>query len=151
VDKKPWKHYSAAGMAMMAMSFWLMGFFASRLDVAMILTSLAMYGIGEALFISPNSTETMGALPRRKTGIASSAAAMVRNLGMGLGVSLGAVILSLQLPGDIFTATPTAIANSSAIALYIAAALCSIGTVASWLLHANIGRRRAAVETGSTI
>ncbi|HMK45429.1 MAG TPA: MFS transporter [Methanocella sp.] len=149
VDRRPWRYYSAAGMAIMAVSFGLMGFFASRLDVTMTLASLVLYGIGEALFTSPNSTETMGALPRQKTGIASSAAAMVRNLGMGLGVSLGAVILSLQLPGGIFTAAPAAIANASGIALYVAGGLCTIGALASWLRHANNWTQGNAANTGS--
>jgi EmrB/QacA subfamily drug resistance transporter len=136
VDKKPWKYYSTAGMAIMAISFVLLGYFATRLDVAMMLLSLPIYGIGESIFISPNSTETMSALPRQKMGIASSAAAVVRNLGMGLGVTFGSIILGLQLPGGVFNASPASIASAAGMGMYLSGGLCVVGAIFSWRLYA---------------
>ena len=93
----------------MAVSFVLLGYFVLRLDMAMILLALAVYGVGNALFISPNNIEVMGALPRQKTGIASSTSALVRNLGMAIGVSLGSLFMTLQLSatGNIFGMAPS--------------------------------------------
>ena len=142
VDKHPWKYYSAAGMGIMALALALMGFFATRMDLAPILLSLALFGLGEALFTSPNSNEVMGALPRKKTGIASSAAAVARNLGMSLGVAMAAAILTLQLAGTgshaAFAPTPAAIAGAVSLALYFAAALCILGALLSSLRNAGI-------------
>jgi len=142
VDRYPWKHYSALGMTMMSLSFVAMGYFMSQLDLPMTMLSMAAYGIGNSLFTSPNSNEVMSALPRQKTGIASSASAMVRNLGMGLGITLGAVIMTLYLSatsnsGAIFTAAPSSIANAASVAMYFAAILCIAGAATSWLRYAS--------------
>ncbi|HTY90262.1 MAG TPA: MFS transporter [Methanocella sp.] len=143
VDKKPWKYYSALGMGIMALSFLLLGYFASRLDLAMMMTSLVIYGIGESIFTSPNSTETMSALPRQKTAIASSASAVARNLGMALGVSMGSIILSLGMPSGVFNATPSTIAAVAGNGIYLAGVLCAVGAMLSWLLYAR-SRSKAA-------
>jgi EmrB/QacA subfamily drug resistance transporter len=140
VDKRPWKHYSAGGMVIMSVSFMLLGYFVLRLDLALILLALAIYGVGNALFISPNNIEVMGALPRQKTSIASSTSALVRNLGMALGVSLGSLFMTLQLSatGNIFGMAPSQVAAAMSPAIYFAALLCAVGAIASWLQYVNV-------------
>jgi predicted MFS family arabinose efflux permease len=143
VDRRPWKYYSTAGMAVMAASLAAMGFFAAQMDLAMILLALVVYGIGASLFTSPNTNEVMSALPRQKTGIASSAAATVRNLGMGLGVSLAAIIMTLELSaagnaGAIYRTAPATMAGAVSAAMYVAATLCILGAVVSLLRYASV-------------
>jgi EmrB/QacA subfamily drug resistance transporter len=152
VDRRPWKYYSTAGMAVMAVSLAAMGFFATQTDLAMIMLALVVYGIGASLFTSPNTNEVMSALPRQMTGIASSVAAMTRNLGMGLGVSLAAVIMTLQLsasgnPGAIFMTAPAAMADAVSVAMYAAAALCVVGALVSFLRYTKVAVR---ANTGVT-
>lgn len=142
VDRYPWKYYSALGMAVMALAFVALGFATSRLDLPLTLLAMAVYGLGNALFTSPNSNEVMSALPRQKAGIASSASALVRNLGMALGISLGAVIMTMGLStagsgGAILASAPASLASAASLAMYFAAALCVAGAITSWLRYAT--------------
>ncbi len=60
---------------------------------------MAMAGLGTALFISPNSTAVMGAVPVLHRGIASGALATARNLGMVIGVALASGIFTHTFTG----------------------------------------------------
>ncbi len=60
---------------------------------------MAMAGLGTALFISPNSTAVMGAVPVLHRGIASGALATARNLGMVIGVALASGIFTHTFAG----------------------------------------------------
>lgn len=55
---------------------------------------MALAGMGTALFISPNNTAIMGAVPMAQRGIASGASATARNLGMVMGVALAGTIFT---------------------------------------------------------
>ncbi|MCD1294941.1 MFS transporter [Methanocella sp. CWC-04] len=96
-------YHSSLGMLMMAVSLLMIGYFASRMDVTMILASFVLFGIGNGLFQSPNNSEVMGSLPMSKSGTASSMIATVRNMGMTLGVSFGSILLSVFLINSGFT------------------------------------------------
>jgi MFS family permease len=70
----------------------------TRIDPACSLVSslwrLALAGTGTAIFISPNSTAAMGAIPANRRGIASATVATARNLGMVIGVAIAGLIFS---------------------------------------------------------
>lgn len=55
---------------------------------------LALTGVGIATFLPPNSATAMSAIDPRRRGIASGTVAMVRNLGMVLGVALAAGVFN---------------------------------------------------------
>jgi EmrB/QacA subfamily drug resistance transporter len=55
---------------------------------------MALAGVGTALFISPNNTAIMGAVPMARRGIAAGASATARNLGMVVGVALAGAIFT---------------------------------------------------------
>jgi EmrB/QacA subfamily drug resistance transporter len=97
-DRRHWRYYGAAGMAVVAAAYTVLGLLARG---AFSLESLALLfialGLGSALFQSPNSTEVMNALPREQTGFASSVSAVARNLGMTLGVALASLLITVQL------------------------------------------------------
>ncbi|MBC2581299.1 MFS transporter [Clostridium sp. DJ247] len=54
---------------------------------------MAMMSIGNGLFQSPNNSLVMSTVPKNKLGIAGSVNALVRNLGMVVGVSLSTTLL----------------------------------------------------------
>lgn len=83
------------GMACLALGLFLLGSLSPGTDVFGIVWRLALAGIGTALFISPNSTAVMGAVPVERRGIASGAVATARNLGMVLGVAMASTIFSM--------------------------------------------------------
>ncbi|MBE0616542.1 MAG: MFS transporter, partial [Proteobacteria bacterium] len=60
-----------------------------------VLAALALLGAGSALFNPPNTSSIMGSVPPERLGIAGGVAAVARNLGMVLGISLGGATFSL--------------------------------------------------------
>lgn len=61
--------------------------------------TVALQGLGFALFSSPNTTIIMGSVPRSEVSMASALGAKARSLGMLIGMLLTATLLSLEL-GD---------------------------------------------------
>lgn len=59
-----------------------------------VLAALALLGAGSALFNPPNTSSIMGSVPPERLGIAGGVAAVARNLGMVLGISLGGATFS---------------------------------------------------------
>lgn len=55
---------------------------------------LALTGIGTAIFIAPNSSVTMSAVPRKHMGVAAGTVATSRNTGMVLGVALAGTLFN---------------------------------------------------------
>jgi len=96
-DRTHSRYYSPAGHLVRGISLFLMAFAFVSTNLVLVLVAFFLMGIGSALFQSPNNTEVMVALPREKAGIASSMSATLRNLGMALGVSVGTILLTLQM------------------------------------------------------
>jgi EmrB/QacA subfamily drug resistance transporter len=96
-DRTHSRYYSPAGHLVRGISLFLMAFAFVTTNLVLVLVAFFLMGIGSALFQSPNNTEVMVALPREKAGIASSMSATLRNLGMALGVSVGTILLTLQM------------------------------------------------------
>ena len=96
-DKTHSRYYSPAGHLIRGVSLFLMAFAFVNTNLVLVLVAFFLMGIGSALFQSPNNTEVMVALPKDKAGIASSMSATLRNLGMALGVSVGTILLTLQM------------------------------------------------------
>lgn len=84
-----------AGMAVVAISLFLLSILdadAGKIDIAW---RMALSGIGIALFISPNSSTTMTSLPPKNRGIAGAVIAVARNLGMVLGIGLAGALFNI--------------------------------------------------------
>jgi len=82
------------GMGFMGLSLFFLVFSNPDMGVPSIVWRIALAGIGTALFVSPNNTAIMGAVPVHQRGIASGATATARNLGMVSGVALAGAIFS---------------------------------------------------------
>ncbi|MCF8091558.1 MAG: MFS transporter [Desulfotignum sp.] len=85
------------GMVFMALSLFSLIFSTPVMGTGAIVWRMALAGIGTALFVSPNNTAIMGAVPVHQRGIASGATATARNLGMVSGVALAGAIFSFFL------------------------------------------------------
>ena len=135
-DKHYWRYYAATGMAVMAASLLLISFAFRTKDLDLVLLYFIPLGIGYAIFQSPNTTEIMIALPEEMIGISSSFTGAVRNLGMGLGVSFGSLLVSIQLDmagysGSITGASPELLSISISNGILIAGLLCILGMLIS--------------------
>jgi len=82
------------GMLVISMAL----FFLSRLTPSQAYISvawpLALVGIGTGIFISPNNSTIMSAIPQAHRGVASGTAAASRNIGMVIGIALSGLIFN---------------------------------------------------------
>jgi MFS family permease len=65
--------------------------------LALIVASLALHGVGFAVFSTPNMTVIMAGAPRERTAMASALAAQMRTLGMVTSMTLITVFLAVLL------------------------------------------------------
>ena len=87
---------SSLGMAVGSVGLWFLSRLTSQSSVFDIIWPLAVTGLGQALFQSPNNNAIMGSVPQYRLGIASGFLATVRVLGQGFSVALaGAIFASL--------------------------------------------------------
>ncbi len=115
-------------------------FLMSRLDqfspLWVIGLFLAVLSIGNGLFQSPNNSLIMSTVPRDKLGIAGSVNALVRNLGMTLGITYSTSLLYFrmgQVAGrrviDYIPGRPDVFIKGMSLVYLTAAAICLSGAL----------------------
>jgi len=82
------------GMGLLAVSLFSFTLITPSSSLVSTLWRLALAGIGTALFVSPNSTEAMGAIPVNRRGVAAATVATARNLGMVIGIAVAGLIFN---------------------------------------------------------
>jgi EmrB/QacA subfamily drug resistance transporter len=132
-----------AGMALGTAGLALMARIDATSGYATVLPGFLLFGIALGLVYTSMSTAAMTAMPREKAGIAAGVLAMNRVLaGAVVLAATGAVYAALRHGHDV----PFALSR----ALWIAAALCALGTIPPWWLVRAPGApagARAAEET----
>jgi EmrB/QacA subfamily drug resistance transporter len=63
----------------------------------LVVGALAVFGVGQGLFISPNNSAIMAAAPAEETGQAAAVLNLMRLLGISAGIAGGAAVLSASL------------------------------------------------------
>ncbi len=103
-------------------NYWAMGIY------------VGIMSLGNALFQSPNTSLVMSTLPRNKLGIGGSISALVRNLGMIVGITLATTLLYQSMSAkvghhvsDIATAGTPAFIFAMRIVYLTAFAICLVG------------------------
>jgi EmrB/QacA subfamily drug resistance transporter len=103
-----------------------------------LLWRLVLLGIGQGLFMSPNSAAVLGSVPGARVGTASGVLAQMRVNGQALGIALSAAVVAIRLPANLAaTGSAGAAAETAALvasihdAFIVAAAICAIGIVTS--------------------
>ena len=84
----------AGGMGIVALALYLLGSLPPRISSLAIIWRLALVGVGTGIFIPPNSSSAMTAVPTCRRGVASGTMAGARNLGMVLGVALSGALFN---------------------------------------------------------
>ncbi len=82
------------GMAIVAVSLFSLSGLTSGHSVFPIAWRLALAGLGTAIFLPPNSSAAMSAVPQNRRGVAAGMVATARNLGMVIGVALAGAIFN---------------------------------------------------------
>jgi MFS family permease len=120
---------TAAGMAICVGALALLYIFLdgepSRLSFVML--GLALFGVGQGLFVSPNTSAIMATAPPELTGEAGSLLNVVRYVAVGTGIAAASTLLALMLgvmtghDGGAIAAPPaTLIAASHGVILLLA-------------------------------
>ena len=130
---------ASAGMAIMVLG--LLSLTQLPLDFALpdLIWRLVLLGVGQGLFMSPNSSAVLGAVPRPRVGTASGTLAQMRVNGQALGIALSGAIVATRLPvhlADLGGVPTVALRNEALVgaihdAFAVAALICCVGIVAS--------------------
>ena len=84
----------SSGMILLGMGLVSLMSISPGMGTLSLVWRMGLAGMGTALFISPNNTAIMGAVPMARRGIAAGASATARNLGMVMGVALAGTIFT---------------------------------------------------------
>jgi MFS family permease len=87
------------GIVSLALAACFLGGFGNQATPVAICGALALLGVGAGLFTPANSTAMLCASPARNRGTAAGVLATARNVGMSVGVAMGA-FLYLRFGGD---------------------------------------------------
>jgi EmrB/QacA subfamily drug resistance transporter len=108
-------------------------------DLTYVILALAIFGVGQGLFISPNSGAIMATVPAAMTGEAGSLLNMMRNLGMSTGIAAASTLLALRLSaltgnaGATISAPPATLLAASRDVLLLLAGFAALAGVLSLL------------------
>jgi EmrB/QacA subfamily drug resistance transporter len=92
-DKMGSEVLTLLGLCSTAAGLGVMSFLNVNSTYLNIILSMAVLGIGNGLFQSPNNSLVMSTVPRVKLGIAGSINALTRNLGMVFGIAFSLTLL----------------------------------------------------------
>lgn len=133
---------AGAGMLLMVLGLLSLTQLPVGFTLPELVGPLVLLGVGQGLFMSPNSAAVLGSVPGRRVGTASGTLAQMRVTGQSLGIALSAAIVATRLPVHLAGAASQGEALAEAIhdAFWVAAAVCSIG-IATSLIRGSGDRR----------
>lgn len=137
-DKYHSKYAAGIGVLISGISFILLSYAYQIMNLSLVIFSLLLWGVGNGLFTSPNTTETLSALPREKTAIASSVSTTAKSLGGALGVSFATISLTVIFNnvgynGEVLQAGSALLSSSISTIMFITGVLCVLATITSFL------------------
>ena len=84
----------SVGMVLVAISLFTLAKLTSEQSVFAIAWRLALIGLGTAIFLPPNTSTAISAVPQNRRGVAAGTVATARNLGMVIGVALAGAVFN---------------------------------------------------------
>ena len=130
---------TTTGLALNGLGFILLTLLSGHAPVWLVALHLAIFGVGQGMFQSPNNSSLMSTAPRDKVGLVGGLNALVRNIGMVFGIALSVSLLSNRLHAATGAAVQGSLANVSANLLvpalhtvfWTAAGVCVAGALIS--------------------
>jgi MFS family permease len=92
-DRVGAERLTVAGLTVEFASLVLMSFLGAGTGLGLVMASLALFGLGQGVFSSPNTKLIMAHAPQDKLGIAGSINSLARNMGMVSGIAFAVSIL----------------------------------------------------------
>ena len=86
-----------------------------RDSLSLVMLALALFGVGQGLFISPNNSAIVAAAPAELTGEAGGLVNVIRSLGVSIGVAAASSVLAWRLAVLTGSATNTVHAGAPAL------------------------------------
>lgn len=132
---------TTSGLLINAAGFVSLNLLSPSVPIGVVALHLAVFGVGQGMFQSPNNSSIMGSVPRSKVGSAGGLNALVRNIGMVMGISLSVSLFASQLRSSLHhhysgvpAAAPTwAFMGALHLVFWGAAVVCILGAVLSSL------------------
>jgi len=132
---------ASVGMALTTVGLAMLIFVGGEVNLAFIVASLLVLGLGFGLFSSPNTNAVMGSVERRYYGVASGTLGTMRLTGQTFSLGMAMLLFALYIGRvQITPENYPAFLESMRMAFIIMAALCFAG------IFASIARGRAHVE-----
>ncbi len=82
------------GMGTLSLALFLLSLLSPVSTPIPIIWRMFLAGVGTAVFISPNSSTSMSAVPAIRRGVAAAIVAVARNMGMVMGIALAGTIFN---------------------------------------------------------
>jgi MFS family permease len=135
---------ATVGLILQVISLVVLVFLTPDASYFILASSLALMGLGSAIFWSPNTSSAMGAAPRNRLGVASATLNTMRNVGMVCSFALALAVAAAAMPpamvNQVFLGTvghlPAFIASNftgamshafvASVIICILAAVCSV-------------------------
>jgi EmrB/QacA subfamily drug resistance transporter len=156
-DRVGTRPITVVGLAAMLLGFFALSTVTTEMTTLGYILRFLPVGIGMGIFQSPNNSAVMGAVPRRRLGVASGLLSMTRTLGQTTGIAvLGALWASrvlfhspTTLPQGVTNAPPAAQVAGLHDTFVVVMGLLALGLALSiWgLLQERRLRRAAAAES----
>lgn len=128
----------------------LVGFLNTTSTYFDIVIRVAILGLGNGLFQSPNNAIIMTLVPRDKLGIVGSINALVRNMGMVFGIAFSVALLYNRMSSRIGYRVTSFVSGRHDIFIYAmrvvyiaAASICAIGMILTIIRMINRKRKKA--------
>ncbi|MBP9477700.1 MAG: MFS transporter [Sebaldella sp.] len=132
------------GLITMGIGFFLMTILSISTPISVFLVLVAIIGFGAGLFQSPNNSLVMSTVSKDKLGIAGSVNALVRNIGMSVGIAVATILLYNRMSHKAGYKVLSYIEGRDDIFIYgmryvyiTAGILCMIGAVITFMRFHN--------------
>ncbi|MDX9694709.1 MAG: MFS transporter [Bacteroidales bacterium] len=119
---------ASIGMAMLSGGLFFLSFINTSTSIYFIVPVLVIFGIGFALFSSPNTNAIMGSVEKKHYGIASATLGTMRLVGQMFSMGIAMLLFSIFIGNvEINSSNSNAFVTSIRIAFLIFALLCFLG------------------------
>jgi EmrB/QacA subfamily drug resistance transporter len=139
-DRYGSRSFMMVGLGISTVAFFLFALINAASDVSTVIFALALLGVGTGMWVSPNISSIMGAVPANRRGIASSFRITLSNVGDTLSFGLAVLLMTFVIPYGILNNLVDSYSIPGAVAVgkvqfihgfeLVAVVLASINTIA---------------------
>lgn len=127
-DRVPAYKLASFGMGLCALALMFFVFVKESTSIILVVSALAVAGIGIAFFSSPNTNVIMGCVPPAKFGVANSILATMRTTGQSSGMAIITLVVSGTIGNvSLYEVSAPQLISTIHIAFAIFTCLCAAG------------------------